>query len=184
METGDKIINNNSIQIFEADESVHGLYGIGKFYCEYNRNELKLIIYLRFGTEKETLFDIMQGEDARTTYYRLTEMDGFVDKLSIEVILEIIKSISGKSIKELRESSRDEYLVFPRYLAMFAFNKYLKMSLSKSASVFGKHPATCSHGIEAVETESKYLKPWQREMKHKFKRKIAYFIKEKQDEKI
>jgi hypothetical protein len=160
-----------NIQTNILNDNDHGLIGLGTIKYSYEYGEGSKLLTLTSKKFNKTIE--YKGDEAEVIYNRFIS-DG---KSSI---INHVKRLAAEacqiSMFRLHEDTRQEEIVYARYLIFYYLNTYENLSYQKCGDIFKKDRVTTQRGVELVKTPPCYID----ENKHPFWRKrFMQLLKEK-----
>jgi len=155
----------------EISEVVHNLPGLGLILYEYKRDikELKIFVNYKYYSNENRPVRTMTGDDAKSMFLSISSENLDRKALSLESIENAIYNLTGWDFEALKVKLKTQELCFARQLCMYAiYVTNNDKSLSDIGKLFGKDHATVLHAKRLIESENKYLKSFQVEMKTNF----------------
>jgi len=148
------------------------LLGIVEFYFQRKIETLQLFI-------DGKLYKTVTGSEAETLFFALENEEGTLTK---EIIVSIAAKTCRQDLDEVCGRCKKTEVVFARYLAMLAMNKYLHISPTDCARKFGLEHSVFYHAKDRIAGKNKYLTSIETVWIENFNNEIATWADEKETE--
>ncbi len=156
-----------NIQKIILNDNDHGLLGCGEISYTYQHGNGEKALTIFFKLLNKTI--IYNGGEAEKIYKRII---GDGESSTIIILKRLATESCNIPLFRIKQKSREEAIVFSKYLIYYYLNKYMDYSPAKCSKIFGQDRATIYHGVDIIKSDPKYLKQDQRLWRKTFMNKL------------
>ena len=156
---------------FEIPQSRHPFIGMGDGIIVTENGKMEPKVAIKFPKHNIEII-VGTGEDAKAMIAHLNS-DEYYNNNKAEIAIEIACKILDLEPHMLQLKTKEEKIVFARWMVWKYCVKTLGISLTECGEMFGLDHSTVIHGVDKLSIEKlKYLSPWQASAYREFRKKI------------